>query len=467
LKYAKYRDTTRPLFAVIVALQFSFSYCKIVSFILMRPPAQVQASIELLDEISQTRYPADRLMAQYFRNNRYIGSKDKAAISEYVYGVLRKKLSYQYLLEKAELAKDSRFLLAILLREQDQSLSDMYTGEKYHPRAFPKPVLEILLAINLADLEQAPSHVQLNVPEWIAPRLEAALGDRYTQEMQAANQRAQTDIRVNLLKSSLAQTQQMMQEVGYMPEPSALSPWGLRFNQRVALFGLDAFKKGWFEVQDTGSQILALVSQVKPGDKVVDFCAGAGGKTLAMAAMMENKGTIYACDVHSKRLEQLAKRTKRAGAHNVRTHLLSSEHDKWVKKHRNIADVVLIDAPCTGTGTWRRSPDSRWNLQPENLENLKALQQSILQSASRLVKPGGQVLFATCSLLTEENEDQIGEFLNANPHFELGELELPETLTQNLDRIDSHTHQLRLFPGLSGTDGFYVAALRRKTLVDD
>ncbi|MFT5656534.1 MAG: 16S rRNA (cytosine967-C5)-methyltransferase, partial [Arenicella sp.] len=361
----------------------------------------------------------------------------------------------------------SRFLLALLLREQEQSLSDMYTGEKYHPRAFPKPALEKLLAIDLTDLEQAPSHVQLNVPEWIAPRLEAALGDRYTQEMQAANQRAQTDIRVNLLKSSVAQTQQMMQEVGYEPEPSELSPWGLRFNQRVALFGLDAFKKGWFEVQDTGSQVLALVSQVKPADKVVDFCAGAGGKTLAMAAMMENKGTIYACDVHSKRLEQLAKRTKRAGAHNVRIHLLSSENDKWVKKHRNIADVVLIDAPCTGTGTWRRSPDSRWNLQPENLENLKNLQQSILQSASRLVKQGGQILYATCSLLTEENEDQISEFLNANPQFELGELELPETLTQNLDRIDSHRHQLRLFPGLSGTDGFYVAALRRKELVDD
>ena len=427
----------------------------------MRPAAQVQASIELLDEISQTRYHADRLMAQYFRNNRYIGSKDKAAISEYVYGVLRKQLSYEYLLKKAEFSKESRFLMALALREQDQHLGDVYTGERYQPVAFATPVLERLLAIDFADLETAPRHVQLNVPEWIAPRLEAALGERYEKEMEASNQRAQTDIRVNLLKSTVLQTQQMMAEAGYSPEPSGLSPWGLRFSQRVALFGLDAFKQGCFEVQDTGSQVLALVSQVKPGDKVVDFCAGAGGKTLAMAAMMENKGTIYACDVHSKRLEQLAKRTKRAGAHNVRTHLLSSENDKWVKKHRNIADVVLIDAPCTGTGTWRRSPDSRWNLQPEDLENLKALQQSILQSASRLIKPGGQILYATCSLLREENEDQISQFLNANAEFELGELDLPETLKQNLHRIESRKHQLRLYPGLSGTDGFYVAALTK------
>lgn len=430
----------------------------------MRPAAQVQASIELLDEIGHTRRHADRLMAQYFRNNRYIGSKDKAAISEYVYGVLRKQLSYQYLLEKAELSKESRLLLALALREQDQQLGDIYTGERYQPAAFATPVLEKLLAIDFADLETAPKHVQLNVPEWIAPRLEAALGERYAKEMEASNQRAQTDIRVNLLKSTVANTLQAIEVAGYKPEPTALSPWGLRFSQRVALFGLDVFKQGFFEVQDTGSQVLALVSQVKPGDKVVDFCAGAGGKTLAMAAMMENKGTIYACDVHSKRLEQLAKRTKRAGAHNVRTHLLSSENDKWVKKHRNIADVVLIDAPCTGTGTWRRSPDSRWNLQPEDLENLKAVQQSILQSASRLVKPGGQILYATCSLLREENEDQIDDFLKTNAEFELSELALPETLKGNLDRIEYREHQLRLYPDLSGTDGFYVAALTKRAL---
>ena len=235
----------------------------------------------------------------------------------------------------------------------------------------------------------------------------------------------------------------------------------MRFERRVALFGLPAFKQGWFEIQDEGSQLLALLSGVRAGQKVVDFCAGAGGKTLAMAAMMENKGTIYACDVHSKRLEQLAKRSKRAGVHNVRSHLLSSENDKWVKKHAHYADTVLLDAPCTGTGTWRRSPDSRWNLRQENLDDLVELQQSILQSAKRLVKPGGRLLYATCSLLEEENEAQVRQFLDLNPDFSPENFEVPAAMAAYPERFKNGGHEIRTFPSLTGTDGFYVASMRR------
>ena len=181
-----------------------------------------------------------------------------------------------------------------------------------------------------------------------------------------------------------------------------------------------------------------------------------------MAAMMENKGTIYSCDVHSKRLENLTKRTKRNGVHNVRTHVLSSENDKWVKKHKEMADVVLIDAPCTGTGTWRRSPDSRWNLTQESVDNLTELQQSILQSAKRLVKPGGRLLYATCSLLNEENEQQVTKFLEANDDFETVDFDLPKSLASNQYQIQANGHQLRTFPALSGTDGFFVACMQRK-----
>ena len=422
----------------------------------MRRAAQLQATIELLDEIFETRYPADRIMSRYFKQRRYIGSKDKAAISENLYTVLRNRLSYEFLLERADLGKHSRVLVALLAKLDDDDIYNLFDGDRYSPRRLRQPQLEKFEAMDLS-LDDAPLNVRLNVPEWIAGKLAAALGDRYETEMLASNERANTDVRVNTLNSTVEQLNQVLTTVGYVAHKTDLSPWAIRFEGRVALFGLDAFKQGWFEVQDEGSQLLALLSDVKAGNKVVDFCAGAGGKTLAMAAMMQNKGTIYACDVHSKRLEQLGKRSKRAGVHNVRTHLLSSENDKWVKQHRNIADVVLIDAPCTGTGTWRRSPDSRWNLTQESLDNLVKLQQSILQSAQRLVKPGGRLLYATCSLLEEENEQQVELFLENNPQFSLAEIELPESLAAHQDRFRITSNQVRTFPALTGTDGFFAA----------
>lgn len=428
----------------------------------MRPAAHVQATIELLDELEMTKIPADRLMAGYFKQRRYIGSKDKAAISEQFYAVLRQKLSLSYLLEQAGMTVSSRLLMATLLTLNHDHIDARFNGEKFSPKRLKPDQISAIEKIDASDLEAAPLHVQLNVPEWICPLLEQALGERFLAEMTASNGRAATDIRVNLLKSSRDQVSLVLKSAGHAASQSELSPWGIRFSSRVALFAMDAFKQGWFEVQDEGSQLLALLTGVEAGHKVVDFCAGAGGKTLAMAAMMNNKGTLYACDVHSKRLEQLAKRMRRAGAHNVRSHLLSSEHDKWVKKHAGIADVVLIDAPCSGTGTWRRSPDSRWNLKPENLADLRALQANILDSASRLVKPGGRLFYATCSLLQEENEQQVASFLSRNSEFTAAEIELPENLTQYRERIVVNEHELRTFPELTGTDGFYAAGLQRK-----
>jgi len=433
----------------------------------MRPAAQIQATIELLDQIAAQPYPADRTMAKYFKQRRYIGSKDKAVISENFYQILRNRLSYEYLLEQADLGIHSRMLAALKLHLEGEQPSAYFNGEQYSPKPLRAEQVDSLKQLNSSGLQAAPLHVQLNVPLWIEPKLQTALGERYQIEMQASNQRADTDIRVNTLKSSVVQVTQVLTGVGYTANATDLSPWGLRFDGRVALSAMDAFKQGWFEVQDQGSQLLALLSDVKPGNKVVDFCAGAGGKTLAMAAMMDNKGTIYACDVHTKRLEQLSKRTKRAGVHNVRTHILSSEHDKWVKKHRELADVVLLDAPCTGTGTWRRSPDSRWNLKPEDLQNLVTLQQSILQSAKRLVKPGGRLLYATCSLLQEENEQNVEKFLQDNSDFSACDFILPSTLAEQSNRFLLNGHQFRTLPALSETDGFFVASLQRNEATDE
>ena len=433
----------------------------------MRYAAQLQATIELLDQIEETKFPADRVMSAYFKGNRYIGSKDKAAISENLYTILRNRLSFEYILQSKELGAHSRVLVALLLKMDDGDLYNTFDGEKYSPRRLKPGQLERFAELDLKVIDSAPLNVQLNVPEWLAPKLEAALGDRYEAEMHATNRRATTDVRVNTIKTTLPAIDQAFADMGYKAHKTDLSPWCIRFESRVALFAMRQFKDGGFEVQDEGSQLLALLSDVKPSQKVVDFCAGAGGKTLAMAAMMENKGTLYACDVHDRRLEQMTKRAKRAGVHNVRSHVLSSENDKWVKKHAKMADVVLIDAPCTGTGTWRRSPDSRWNLAQENLDNLVALQQSILTSAQRLVKPGGRLLYATCSFLREENEEQIEAFLAANPDFEIESFELPKTMTDNPDKFYTSGHEVRTYPAMSGTDGFYAANLRRKPEQDE
>ena len=430
----------------------------------MRPAAQLQATIELLDHIDQNNYPADRVMAKYFRERRYIGSKDKYAISEQFYAILRQRLSLSYLLEQHNLSISTRNLAALLIHSEKQSISDYFNGEKYSPAILYQGDIDTIVSIEFAELDSAPEYIKLNVPKWIAPKLKAVLGDDFESEMTATNQRASTDIRVNLLKSNVQQVSELIKDNSYDFDLSSISPWGLSFKQRVALFNLKEFKQGWFEVQDQGSQLLAQLTNVKAGDRVVDFCAGAGGKTLAMAAMMQNKGSIYACDVHTKRLDNLSKRIKRAGAHNVRVHVLSSEKDKWVKQQQGKADVVLIDAPCTGTGTWRRSPDSRWNLSQQDLNELVLLQQSILQSASRLVKPGGRLIYATCSLLEEENELQTQSFLELNSNFKPFELEIHEPLKSNLDKVRSNGHEIRTFPGLSNSDGFYVCSMVRETV---
>ena len=433
----------------------------------MRHAAQLQATIDLLDEIAETSYPADRIMSSYFKQRRYIGSKDKAAISENLYTILRNRMRFEYILNSKDLGVHSRMLVALLLKFDDGDLYNTFDGDKYSPKRLRPGQLERFAELDLNIIDQAPLHVQLNVPEWIAPKLEAALGERFEEEMIATNKAATTDIRVNTLKSNVPAVDQALADVGYKAHKTDLSPWAIRFEKRVALFGLPSFKQGWFEIQDEGSQLLALLTGVKAGQKVVDFCAGAGGKTLAMAAMMENKGTIYACDVHTKRLEQLGKRTKRAGVHNVRSHVLSSEHDKWVKKHAGYADVVLLDAPCTGTGTWRRSPDARWNLSQQNVDDLVALQQSILESAKRLVKPGGRLLYATCSMLNEENEQQVERFLEANPEFSANEFDVPEALAEYPKRFQQNSHEIRTFPAMTGTDGFYVASLVKAAKTED
>ena len=428
----------------------------------MRAAAQIQAAIELLEEIEIERHPADRMLSAYYRARRYIGSKDKAAISETVYDVLRQKGVLSWLANESGMEYSPRSWVLLYLLKNKRDIDDLFLGGEYSPAIMTEgEATAIVYASRLIQenaIEKSPISARLNLPEWLVPIMQASLGDAFESEMRMMQERAELCVRVNTLKSQREDVQRALAQDDVKTSMTDFSPWGLTITQKVSLNNLSSFKSGLFEVQDQGSQLIALTAGVKPGDKVVDFCAGAGGKTLALAAQMKNKGVIHSCDVHTKRLDNLTKRKKRAGVHNVQTHVLSSERDKWVKRQTEKMDVVLIDAPCTGTGTWRRSPDARWNLGPENLASLTKIQANILDSASRMVKPGGRLVYATCSLLREENETQIERFLQKHSSFQVGVLSELEQL-DGLDVFEKY--QLRTSPMKTGMDGFFVAVLHR------
>ena len=284
--------------------------------------------------------------------------------------------------------------------------------------------------------------------------------------MAAMDEEAGLDLRVNTLKADREKVFVALVKAGIEVAHTRLSPVGLRLFQRVPLGTLDLFKEGAIEVQDEGSQIAALLADAKPGMRVVDFCAGAGGKTLAMAATMKNRGHLVAADIAEKRLERATQRLRRAGISIVQRQPLANERDKWVKRHVGGFDRVFVDAPCTGTGTWRRNPDAKWRLQPKDVEELPVLQAEILDSAQRLVKPGGRLIYATCSMLAEEDEDQIANFLATHDDFILlpiGKVwhdviggEFPASSQK------ARGDTLRLSPARNGTDGFFVAVMERK-----
>jgi 16S rRNA (cytosine967-C5)-methyltransferase len=310
-----------------------------------------------------------------------------------------------------------------------------------------------------------------DLPDWLLPYFEGAFGTGLEREMAALNAAAPIDLRVNRLKADRAGVCRVLAGEGVTAEPTPLSPIGLRLKKRAPLSGLPAFREGLFEVQDEGSQIAALLADARPGMRVVDFCAGAGGKTLALAAAMGNRGKLVACDVSSYRLERAGRRLRRAGVGNVERRVLSSEHDKWVKRHAGAFDRVLVDAPCLGTGTWRRNPDAKWRAGPKDLAELVERQQQILRSAARLVRPGGRLIYVTCSLLREEDATQAETFLGVHPDF------VPYPIAKVWEEtIGGHypggSDFLCLTPARHGTDGFFIAIFERRianqdSMVDD
>jgi 16S rRNA (cytosine967-C5)-methyltransferase len=346
-------------------------------------------------------------------------------------------------------------------------------GDRFRPAPLEPPEQRLVrgLAGRTLTHPEMPRAVASAMPDWLEPYLDRVYGRRLEDEMAALNLPAPLDLRVNRLKGDRDAAYRALAAEGIRTEPTPWSPLGLRVKQRVPLAATAAFKDGLVEVQDEGSQLAALLADARPGMRVVDFCAGAGGKTLALAAEMRNRGKLVACDTAAWRLERAGIRLRRAGISNVERRPLSSERDLWVKRHapNNKAggfDRVFVDAPCLGIGSWRRNPDGKWRMTPNDLAELVVRQRDILASAARLVKPGGRLVYATCSLLREENEDQAEAFLAASPDFMLypAERAWGETVGEHYPGGDEY---LRLTPARHGTDGFFVAIFERRTEAKD
>jgi len=441
----------------------------------MTPGARVAATIELLGEIvSQSDRPADLVANAFFRGRRFIGGGDRRWVSERVWGILRHWGQLQWWLDRVRAAApDSgpspRAIVAADLALVDGlSLKDLqatFDGGRYRPPPLDEGELGAVRQLeghSLGHPEQ-PDWVRLNLPQWIVPHLEEAYGAAWQREIAALEAPPSVDLRVNRLKATPEEARAALAREGIETEPMRYAADGLRLKRRLSVVAGAAFKAGLVEIQDEGSQLVAALVAARPGMQVADYCAGAGGKTLAIAAGMNNKGRVVALDVLESRLDRSAERLRRAGVHNVERRALDADNRRWLKRQVGVFDRVLVDAPCTGTGTWRRNPDGRWTLRPQDLAELVPKQAAILDAAQRLVKPGGALIYATCSVLPDENERQIEAFLERHPDFAL--MRIKDAWRAALGGeapVDvASGPYLRLSPLRHGTDGFFAATLVR------
>lgn len=437
----------------------------------MKQSARLEAIIILVERILAGSTPADAIITAYFRQCRYMGSGDRRDISQTVYQVLRRYEELAWYLQNApanKLGWGRLLVLTYIHKIQNLSVPEIQAlcqgngaDNKFDPA--PLSTLEHMLLNDMGRLkpEAMPLAVRLNVPTWIVPYLEKTFGNQLEEAVYALNQPAPFDLRVNTLKTTREAILTQLQAEGFEAMPTPWSPIGIRLSKRRPLSGHDIWKKGSIEVQDEGSQLLALLADVKSGMAVIDFCAGAGGKTLAMAATMQNRGRIVATDVAGWRLDRARERLRRAGVNNVEFRGLEEEATaKWLKRQSGRFDRVFIDAPCSGSGTWRRNPDLKRRFSKQDLDELLVKQQQILKRAAPLVKEGGRLIYATCSLFFEENISQIEKFLETHPDFRL--VPIQEIWASVLDTpcpIASDT--LQLTPHLHAVDGFFIAALER------
>jgi len=419
----------------------------------MHPNALLDLATELLRQVLKLDAPADQTVSAFFRKHRTLGPRERHTLAETTYQVLRQRLMLANLAQSGSGALERR--LAILAWQGSESFLRGALGPNEQ-----KWWAEVQ-AVDRTSLAEKLRH---NLPDWLAQALREETGEDFWPLVEAMEQSAPLDLRVNLLKASRAEVLAELSEAGIPAAATPHSPWGVRLEGKPALQKLPLFTAGRVEVQDEGSQLLAALTGARRGEMVVDFCAGAGGKTLALGAMMRNTGRLYAFDVSGHRLDGLKPRLARSGLSNVYPAQIAHERDDRVKRLAGKIDRVLVDAPCSGLGTLRRNPDLKWRQSPQALDELGAKQTAILASAARLLKPGGRLVYATCSLLRRENEDVVQAFSQAHPDFEplpAGPLLEAAQVEQAADLVSEAGH-LRLWPHRHRTDGFFAAAWQRR-----
>jgi 16S rRNA (cytosine967-C5)-methyltransferase len=418
----------------------------------MHPNALIELATDLLHQVLQFQSPADRVVSDFFRTHRTLGPRERSTLAETTYAVLRERLLFQHLAQsgKGEMA---RRLVLLAWRGNVGFLR----------AALSEPEQQWVEKTSRIDRGSLPAKLRHNLPEWLADLLEPALGADFWPLAESLQRTAPLDLRVNTFKAKREAVQQALAEQGIDAVPTPYSPWGLRIEGKPALNKVEAFAQGHMEVQDEGSQLLALLLGAKRGEMVADFCAGAGGKTLALGACMRNTGRLYAFDTSGHRLAALKPRLARSGLSNVYPIQIAHERDERIKRLSKKIDRVLVDAPCSGMGTLRRNPDMKWRQSPETVAALSEQQTAILTSAAKLLKPGGRLVYATCSLLERENEGVVQTFDAAHTR-EFKRLSAAEALRSgqagspdDLVRGDF----LRLWPHQHATDGFFAAVWER------
>lgn len=431
----------------------------------MTPPARLAAAIEVFETIARERRPAAEALKAWGLTHRFAGSGDRAAVAGLVYDALRRRASSASIMDSDT---PRAILLGMLKRERGldiDAIAALADGSKYAP----EPLSEVERAnLQSHDAATAPPYVAGDYPQWLDPYFERAFAAQRADEGAALSSRAPLDLRVNTLKADRETVAAALSEFG--PKPTPWSPTGLRIRlaadaKNPAIHVETVFLKGHVEIQDEASQLAAMFSQAKPGEQVVDLCAGAGGKTLALAALMQNKGQIFATDEDKRRLAPIHDRVSRSGARNVQVRPPKSVGTELADLAGHM-DLVLIDAPCTGTGTWRRNPDAKWRVRPGALEQRQKDQLDVLDRAVPLVKAGGRIAYVTCSVLEEENGDQVRAFLLRHPQFApQPPRQIVEVLGETASRFTAAARLsdlgLSMSPHKTGTDGFFVSVLRR------
>ena len=414
------------------------------------PPAILGNTEEVLREVLRFMSPADVTLSRYFKDHPRLGGRERGAIAECVYAVLRNKTFYT---DFSGGGRGATMRRLALLGMADTVGIDALGGLSDDENALLERIRDI-------DRSLLPARQRSNLPDWLYDKFVAQYGEEETMELaKVLNTPAPLDLRVNTLKSDREKVVAELATAPIAAEPTPYSPTGLRILKKPALQNLPLFTEGAIEVQDEGSQVLAQLLGARRGEMVVDFCAGAGGKTLAIGALMRNTGRLYAFDVSEKRLAKLKPRMARSGLSNVHPVVIAHERDAKVKRLAGKIDRVLVDAPCSGMGTLRRNPDVKWRQQPEGIVEMTEKQASILDGAARLVKFGGRLVYATCSLLNEENDAIVEGFLGAHPDFEL--IPMHKVLAEQRIELEMGD-TLKMLPHKHGTDGFFAAVFERK-----